>query len=86
MVIHDSLGRVIATLSQKIKSGHSVEMIEALAAKRAVSFRRLGSVILNLRVTLRSSSKQLPAMNYLIMPMGLSLKMQRLYSHSSSIT
>uniref|UniRef100_A0A2N9ILC7 RNase H type-1 domain-containing protein n=1 Tax=Fagus sylvatica TaxID=28930 RepID=A0A2N9ILC7_FAGSY len=38
MVIHDSLGRVNATLSQKIKSGHSVEMIEALAAKRAISF------------------------------------------------
>ncbi len=44
-VTHDSvpirpvaIPRVIATLSQRVKSGHSVEMIEALAAKRAVRF------------------------------------------------
>ena len=33
-----AIPRVIATLSQRVKSGHSVEMIEALAAKRAVRF------------------------------------------------
>lgn len=36
VVICDLEGMVIATLSHKVKTGHSVEMIEALATKRAI--------------------------------------------------
>jgi hypothetical protein len=38
VVIRDKQGLVIATLSQKVHVCHSAEMIEALAAKRAVHF------------------------------------------------
>uniref|UniRef100_A0A2N9J5Z6 RNase H type-1 domain-containing protein n=1 Tax=Fagus sylvatica TaxID=28930 RepID=A0A2N9J5Z6_FAGSY len=38
VVIRDKQGLVIATLSQKVHACHSAEMIEALAAKRAVHF------------------------------------------------
>ena len=36
VVIWDNAGMVIATLSQKVHGTHTVEMIEALAAKRAI--------------------------------------------------
>ncbi len=36
VVICDLAGMVIATLSHKVKTVHSVEMIEALATKRAI--------------------------------------------------
>jgi ribonuclease HI len=38
VVIRDCSGLVIATLSQRVKTGASVDLIEALAAKRAITF------------------------------------------------
>uniref|UniRef100_A0A2N9F5C6 RNase H type-1 domain-containing protein n=1 Tax=Fagus sylvatica TaxID=28930 RepID=A0A2N9F5C6_FAGSY len=38
VVIRDNTGMVIATLSQKVTGNHTVEMIEALAARRAIRF------------------------------------------------
>uniref|UniRef100_A0A2N9GPD6 Uncharacterized protein n=1 Tax=Fagus sylvatica TaxID=28930 RepID=A0A2N9GPD6_FAGSY len=40
VVIRDNTGQVIATLSQKVFGTHTVEMIEALAARRAIIFAR----------------------------------------------
>uniref|UniRef100_A0A2N9H8G1 RNase H type-1 domain-containing protein n=1 Tax=Fagus sylvatica TaxID=28930 RepID=A0A2N9H8G1_FAGSY len=40
VVIRDNAGMVIATLSQKVHGTHTVEMIEALAAKRAIIFAK----------------------------------------------
>ena len=40
VVIRDAYGNVIAALSQKIPLPHSVDLVEALAASRAVSFAR----------------------------------------------
>jgi ribonuclease HI len=38
VVIRDCSGMVIATLSQRVRTGASVDLIEALAAKRAITF------------------------------------------------
>jgi ribonuclease HI len=38
VVIRDKTGMVIATLSQKVTGNHTAEMIEALAARRAIRF------------------------------------------------
>jgi ribonuclease HI len=38
VVIRDNTGMVIATLSQKVTGNHTAEMIEALAARRAIRF------------------------------------------------
>uniref|UniRef100_A0A2N9GD20 RNase H type-1 domain-containing protein n=1 Tax=Fagus sylvatica TaxID=28930 RepID=A0A2N9GD20_FAGSY len=40
VVIRDNTGLVIATLSQKVYSTHTAEMIEALAARRAIIFAK----------------------------------------------
>jgi ribonuclease HI len=40
VVIRDNAGMVIATLSQKIRGPHTVEMVEALAARRAIVFAK----------------------------------------------
>ena len=38
VVVRDSMGNIIAALNQKIRSPHSVEMVEALACNRALVF------------------------------------------------
>ena len=38
IVVRDSMGNIIAALSQKIRSPHSVEMAEALACNHALVF------------------------------------------------
>ena len=40
VVIRDQVGLAIATLSQKLTATHSIEMTEALAAKRAILFAK----------------------------------------------
>ena len=40
VVIRDHIGMAIATLSQKVHGTHTVEMIEALAARRAIIFAK----------------------------------------------
>ena len=40
MVIRDIAGMAIATLSQKVHGSHTAEMIEALAARRAIIFAK----------------------------------------------
>ncbi len=40
VVICDNAGQVIATLSQRIQTPQSMEMIEALASRRAILFAK----------------------------------------------
>jgi ribonuclease HI len=40
VVIQDNTGMVIATLNQKVHGTHMVEMIKALAARRAIIFAK----------------------------------------------
>lgn len=45
VTIRDSSGHIIATLSQKIHLPHSVDLVEAMVASRALTFAKLRVIV-----------------------------------------
>lgn len=45
VTIRDSSGHIIATLSQKIRLPHSVDLVEAMVASRALTFAKLRVIV-----------------------------------------
>lgn len=45
VTICDSSGHIIATLSQKIRLPHSVDLVEAMVASRALTFAKLRVIV-----------------------------------------
>lgn len=50
VTIRDSSGHIIATLSQKIRLPHSVDLVEAMVASRALTFAKCVFLRSKLRV------------------------------------
>ena len=75
VVIRDNNGMVIATLSQKVYGTHTVEIIEALAARRAIHFaKEVGVADVEFEGDAKTVIHNLSSNDSIYTPYGLVLK------------